>query len=116
MIGIFDAISEAFEAQLSDNLRQLSQADRKAVEAALHAWFSGCRKRPTPDFAQRSERMMKRLSDLAASVEVSVAGGELSVSSDDSASEETLELVTRGSDWFEGCDDPAALVARALLG
>ena len=115
MIGVGDAISDAFDRQMSENV-EVTEAGRRAVESALHSWFSGCRKRRVPDLAQRTEQWMKRLSSLARSVEVKISGGMVTVSSSDPAGAETLELVSRGSDWFEGCDDSAALVVRALLG
>lgn len=116
MIGIDSAVKEAFEAQLSANLANLSVGDRRAIAKAFHDWFSGTRKRTVPDLNEKIEKWMRRLAALADNLELEVSGGKLTVSTNNPDSAEALELMARGSDWFEGSADPAALVARALLG
>ena len=103
-------IREAFE----ENLFTLSTKKEDAVVAIFTDWLNNrARLKPLPDLPQRILALEPKLHRMAKNLDLSFQDGKLVIKAD-TESESLLNLLRRGSDWFDPHPDVNAAILVAL--
>lgn len=101
---------EAFE----EKLFTMTTKKEKAVVAVFMDWLNkDARLKPVPDLQQRIINMEPKLKKMAKNLDLSFKDGKLVIKSD-AESDSLLNLIRRGSDWFDPHPDVNAAILVAL--
>ena len=107
-------IMEALSSVLDETLFTITDQKERAVADILMDWLNNtARLKPVPDLAARIMRMEPRLRKMAKNLEMSIQEGKLVIKTD-AESETLLNLLRRGSDWFDPHPDVNAAILLAL--
>lgn len=110
-----EALSKATWGQLSYVYRKLEKPVANRVSSALVTWLNDkARKKAVPDLPSRLQDMSARIEKLSQELVIRLDGEKVHVSADGDA-HTTLVLLDRGSDWFEGHQDVALEIAKAVF-
>jgi hypothetical protein len=110
-----EALSKATWGQLSYEYRKLEKPVADRVTSVLVDWLANkARKKSLPDLPVRLQAMSSRIEKLAQVLVIRLDGEKVHVSADGDA-HTTLVLLDRGSDWFEGHQDVALEIAKAVF-
>lgn len=103
-------IREAFE----ETLFTITPNKEQAVVEVFMDWFNNsARLKPLPDLPQRIAAMEPKLRRMAKKLDLSFQDGRLVIKAD-AESESLLNLLNRGSDWFDPHPDVNAAILVAL--
>lgn len=106
MVGV----RESFEK----NLFTISTKKTDAVVAIFMDWFNNsARLKPVPDLQKRLLEMEPKLRIMARNLDLSFQDGKLVIKTD-AASESLLNMLRRGSDWFDPHPDVNAAIMLAM--
>lgn len=109
--GVF---MDALRGALQDNLFTNTTQKQDAVVQRFMNWLNlDARLKPVPDLAQRIVGMEPKLRKMAKNLEVSIQRGKLVIKSD-AESLALLNLIRRGSDWFDPHPDVDTAILLAL--
>lgn len=109
-----EALNSATWSQLTYIYQKLEEPTAKRVSSALVRWLTeDARKKDVPDLADRLANMSARIEKLSRELVIKL-DGKVHVSADGDA-HVTLVLLDRGSDWFEGHQDVALEIAKAVF-
>lgn len=101
---------EAFE----EKLFTISSRKIETITAVFMAWLNNdARLKPVPDLQQRIVDMEPKLRRMARKLDLSFQDGKLVIKAD-AESESLLNLLRRGSDWFDPHPDVNAAILVAL--
>ena len=99
---------------LDENLFTITTKQQQRIVAVFLDWFNrDARLKRVPDLAERIIGMEKKLRKMAKNMEVTMRGGKLVVTTD-AESTALLNLLRRGSDWFDPHRDVDAAILYAL--
>jgi hypothetical protein len=108
--AFMSAMREAFE----ENLFTITTPKVNAIVAIFMEWFNKeARLKPLPDLQERIMRMEPKLKRMAEKLNVSFQDGKLVIRAD-AESESLLNLLRRGSDWFDPHPDVNAAILVGL--
>lgn len=103
-------VREAFE----DKLFTITSRKIDAVASVFMDWFNKeARLKPLPDLQQRIVAMEPKLRKMARNLDLSFQDGKLVIKTD-ADSQSLLNLLRRGSDWFDPHPDVNAAILVAL--
>jgi hypothetical protein len=111
-----EALDNAVWDQLSHHFKRLEPAAASRVESALNIWLvTKARKLPLPDLPARLTEMSARIEKLSKALVLKLDSKKITVSTVDGETSDTLVLLGRGSDWFDGHPDVTQAIAKAIF-
>ncbi len=110
-----EELSKATWGQLSYVYQKLEEPTAKRVSSALVSWLSNtAKKKDVPDLAERLTDWASRIEKMSRELVIKLDGEKVHVFAEGDA-HTTLVLLDRGSDWFEGHQDVALEIAKAVF-
>lgn len=113
-------VGEEYEKAIIDGLRKqvqqvMDNAARDRVREALDSWISfTAQKKPVPDLDKRLENFRKRIEALATSMTLDI-GDEGYVVKASGDAEATLQMLERGTGWFNPAGNLTEMIVGAIF-
>jgi hypothetical protein len=104
----WDTVNSAFQ--------KLEPETSHRVAASLTLWLvRDARKKPSPDIVAKINAMSEQIRFMADRLVVTTDGKAVTVTALDGKAKDTLVLLNRGSNWFDGHPDVVKAIASAVF-
>jgi hypothetical protein len=112
-MNLADILEQTIQKQVRDRLQQDAEQKQFVVDKIMSA-FTRLRKKPVPDLAQRTARLLGRVQKLVEDLSVEFKWGRLVVKSAGS-SESLLTELRRGTDWYDPLEEIDDIIVAAVM-